>query len=77
MLYIPKIDNYLKILTNDEVKDFVVIDLGEYFKSKKEKLCSKLNAKQNLKKIVESFRIFITTPDKKYFEMMQSSSSDN
>ena len=27
MLYIPKIDDYLKILTDEEVKDFVVIIL--------------------------------------------------
>ena len=36
MLYIPKIDDYLKILTDDEVKDFVVINFDEYFKSTKE-----------------------------------------
>ena len=28
MLYIPKICDYLKILTEDEVKDFVVINFG-------------------------------------------------
>ena len=42
MLYIPKIDDYLKILTDDEVKDFVVINFGEYFKSMKEDLYPKL-----------------------------------
>ena len=42
MLYIPKIDDYLKILTDDEVKDFVVKNFCEYFKSSKEKLCAKL-----------------------------------
>ena len=36
MLHIPKIDDYLKILTDDEVKDFVVINFDEYFKSAKE-----------------------------------------
>ena len=41
MLYIPKIGDYLKILTGDEVKSFVVIIFGEYFKSVKEKLYSK------------------------------------
>ena len=40
MLFILKIGVYLKILTNDEVKDFVVINFGEYFKSMKEKLYS-------------------------------------
>ena len=40
MLYIPKIDDYLKILTDDGVKDF---------KSAREKLYSKLNEEQNLR----------------------------
>ena len=37
MLYVPKIDNYLKILTDEEVKDFVAINFSKYFKSAKEK----------------------------------------
>ena len=49
MLYIPKIDDYLKILTDDEAKDLVVINFGEYFKSTIEKLLSKLNEEENLK----------------------------
>ena len=36
MLYIPKIDDYLKILTDEEVKDFVTINFSEYFKSIRE-----------------------------------------
>ena len=78
MLYIPKIDNYLKILTDDEVKDLVVKNFGEYFKSTKEKLFSKLNEEQNLRKVVEWLYIFVTTPDEveKYSEMMQSNCSD-
>ena len=63
MLYIPKTDDYLKILTDDEVKDFVVINFDEYFKSTKEKLRSKLNVEQNLRKVVESLYIFLATPD--------------
>ena len=47
MLYIPKIDDYLKILTDEEVKDFVIITFNEYFKSTREKLISKLNEEQN------------------------------
>ena len=39
MLYISKIGDYLKILTNDEVKDFVVINFSKYFKSTGTKLC--------------------------------------
>ena len=38
MLHIPKIDDHLKIFTGDEVKDFVVIDFGEYLKYTKEKI---------------------------------------
>ena len=33
MLYISKIDDYLKILTDKEVKDFVAINLSEYANS--------------------------------------------
>ena len=37
MLHISKIDDYLKILTDEKVKDFVVVNFSEYFKSAKEK----------------------------------------
>ena len=40
MLYISKIDDYLKILTDDEVTGFVVINFCEYFKSTREKMYS-------------------------------------
>ena len=63
MLHIPKIGNDLKILTDDEVKDFVVIHFSEYFKSMRETLYSKLSEKNNLRKFVESFYIFAITPD--------------
>ena len=53
MLYIPKIDNYLKILTDDEVKDIEAINFSEYFKSTGEKLYSKLNEEQNLRKVAK------------------------
>ena len=56
MLYIPKIDDYLKILTYEEVKDFVAINFSEYIKSMREK--------QNLRKDVKLLYIFLTTPDK-------------
>ena len=39
MLYMPKTDDYLKILT-DEVKDFVAISFIEHFKSTRKKLYS-------------------------------------
>ena len=36
MMYIPKIADYLKILTDDEGKDFIAINFTEYSKSTKE-----------------------------------------
>ena len=78
MLYIPKMDDYLKVLTDDEVKGFVIINCSEYFKSKREKLYTKLSEEQNLRKVVESLCIFVTTSDKveKYATIMQLNSSD-
>ena len=58
MLYIPKIDDYLKILTDNEVKDFVAVNFSEYLKSTKEKLYSKLKEEQNLRKVVNCFIFF-------------------
>ena len=42
MLHIPKIDDYLKILTDEEVEDFAAINFNEYFKSIREKQNLKL-----------------------------------
>ena len=36
MFYIPKIYDYLKILTDEKVKDFVAINFSEYCKSTRE-----------------------------------------
>ena len=68
MLYIPKIDDYLEILTNGEVKEIVPMNFSEYFKS--------IRQEQNLIKVTKLVYIFLTTPDEveKY---MQSNSSDN
>ena len=79
MLYIPKTDVYWKTLVDNEVKDFSVVNFGEYFKSKRAKLYSKLFEEQNIRKVVQSLYIFLTTPDEveKYVEMMQSNSSNN
>ena len=52
-MYIPKIDYYLKSLTDEEVKDFVAINVTECFKS----------IKEDLKKVAKSLYIFLTTPD--------------
>ena len=78
-MFIPKIDDNLKIWTDNEVKGSAVINFSWCFKSKREKLYSKLKEEQNLWKVVESLFIFLTTPDElhKYDEMMQESSSDN
>ena len=63
MLYIPKTDDYLKILTNEDVKDFVAINFAVYFKFIREK--------QNLIKVSKSLFIFLTTPDaaEKYVQL--------
>ena len=63
MLYIPNIGDYLKILTDDKVKNFVATNSSEYFKSKGERMYSKLNEEQNFRKVAESLYIFLTTPD--------------
>ena len=68
MLYIPKIDDYLKIVTDDEVKDFVAINFSEYFKSIREE--------QNLRKFYKSLDIFLATPDE-VERYVQANSSDN
>ena len=54
MLYIPKFDDYLKILTEVEKENFVAINSSEYFKSIREG--------KNLRKVAKSFYIFLTTP---------------
>ena len=61
MLHIPKIGDYLKIFTDEEVKDFVAINFSEHFKSAGEKLYSKVNEEQNLRKVAKSLYIFKNT----------------
>ena len=58
----------MKLLTDEEVKDFVAINFSEYFKSIREE--------QNLRKVAKSLYIFLATPDEveKY---VQSNSCDN
>ena len=55
MLHIPKIDDYLKILTDEEVTGFVAINFSEYFKSIREE--------QNLRKVAKSLYLFLITPN--------------
>ena len=61
MFHISKIDDYLKIWTDDELKDFRATSSCEYLKSMKEKLYSKLNEERNLGKVVESVYISSNT----------------
>ena len=57
MLYIAKIDDYLKILADEEVKDFAAINFSAYFKS--------ISEAELLRKAAKSPYIFVTTPDEK------------
>ena len=68
MLYIRKIDDYLKVLTEEKVKHF-----SEYFKTARAQLYFKLNKERNLRKVAESFNIFLKTHDQieKCVEIMQ------
>ena len=68
MLYIPKIDDCLEILTDEEVKDFVAINFNEYYKSIREE--------NHLREVPKSLYIFLTTPDE-VEKHVQSHSSDN
>ena len=61
MLYIPKIDDYLEILTDEEVKGFVAINFSKTIREE-----------QNLRKVAKLLDIFLTTPDK-----VESNSFDN
>ena len=78
MLYILIIDDYLKILTYEEVKDFVYENFSEYFKCTKETFYSKQNEKQNLGKVAKLLYVFLATPDEveKHAKLMQSNSFD-
>ena len=55
MLYIPKIDDYLKTLTYEEVKNFVEINFCEYLNF--------IKKEQSLRKVARSLCIFLTIPD--------------
>ena len=54
-MYIPRIDDYLRTLTDEEVKDFMAINFKEYFKSIREE--------QNFRKVAKLLYVFLTTPD--------------
>ena len=65
MLYIPKIYDYLKILTDEKVKDFVAINFGEYFNS--------IIKEESLRKVAKLLYIFLTKEEK----YVESNSSGN
>ena len=68
MLYIPKIDDYLQILIDEEMKSFVAIHFSEYFKSIREE--------ENLRKVARLRYIFLSTTDE-VEQYVQSNSPDN
>ena len=76
MLYIAKIDDYFKILTEEKVKDFVAINFSECFKSTTEILRSKLSEEQNLRKAAKSLYIFLVTTDE-VEQYVQSNAPDD
>ena len=57
MLYIPKTDDDLNILADDELKDFAAINFSEYFKSTREKLFPK-PSEEILAKLLNGFISF-------------------
>ena len=65
MLYIPMIYDYLKILSDEKVKDFVVINFGEYFNS--------IIKEESLRKVAKLLHIFLTKEEK----FVESDSSGN
>ena len=68
MLYIPKIDDYLKILTDEKVEHFIAINFSECFKS--------IGEEQNFKNVAKLLYIFLSAADE-VERYMQSNSSDN
>ena len=64
------------ILIDEELKDFVAINFSEYFKSTKEKLSSKLNKKENVRKVAKFVYISLKTPNE-VENYLQSDFADN
>ena len=63
MLHIPKIGDYLKISTDDKVREFLAMNFSESFKSTKEKFNCQLNEEQPLRKVAKLLYIFLKTSD--------------
>ena len=75
MFYMPKIADYLKIMTDEYIKTCSQT-FDECFKYIKEKLHSKLGEEKSLRKVEESFLYFLGTPDqvKKYAKLIEKMS---
>ena len=58
MLCIPNIDDYLRIQSDNEVKDFVVKHFGEYFKSMKKHCILNFANNKILEKLLNCFICF-------------------
>lgn len=54
MFYIPKVTEYLDILTDEKIKHFVVIDFDVRFKYRRKEQHSKLNKNTNIRTVAES-----------------------
>ena len=63
-------------MIDEELKDFVAINFSEYFKSTKEKLSSKLNKKENVRKVAKFVYISLKTPNE-VENYLQSNFADN
>ena len=72
MFYIPRVTEYLDILTDEKVKHFVVIDFDKRFKYRRKEQHSKLNKNINIRTVAESFYTFLKVPDEveKYNELI-------
>ena len=68
MFYTPKIDDYLEIVTDEEVKDFVAINFSEYFKF--------ITEEKNLRKVPKWLYNFLTIPNE-VEKHVESNPSDN
>ena len=58
MLYIRKTDDYLNILTGNEMKGFVTINFSEYFKSMKENCILNFVVNKILERLLNCFISF-------------------
>ena len=67
------ISEYLKILTDREVKAFLAINFGEYFKSTRGKLYSKLGQEKSLREVAKLFYTSSVASDEeeKYVEVIE------